>query len=117
MAPKLIYGTATFGMGLTEFQDSNSVKKMLETLQSLGIDHIDTAPRYPPLSPGRAEELLGEAFDSAGDFIVDSKIYTDTKTNGGGDLAHDAMEASIDGSLGRLKRSRVFPQEPCLSLF
>lgn len=107
MSPQLIYGTATFGMGLTEFQDADSVKNMLNLLQSLGISRLDTAPRYPPLSPGRAEELLGEASDLTGDFTVDSKIYTDTKTNGGGDLSQNAMKVSIDGSLARLKRPCV----------
>lgn len=107
MSPQLIYGTATFGMGLTEFQDAESVKNMLNILQSLGINRLDTAPRYPPLSPGRAEELLGEASDLTGDFTVDSKIYTDTKTNGGGDLSHNAMKVSIDGSWALLKRPCV----------
>ncbi|KAJ4410990.1 hypothetical protein N0V82_009094 [Gnomoniopsis sp. IMI 355080] len=94
-------------MDLTEFQDTDSVKNMLEIVKSLGINRIDTAPRYPPLSPGRAEELLGEVRELAGEFILDSKIYTDTKTNGSGDLSQHSMKLSIDGSLARLKRPHV----------
>lgn len=115
MSPELIYGTATFGMDKTEFQDADSVKKMLRTIQSLGIKRLDTAPRYPPLNPGRAEALLGEALDLSEDFIVDTKVFTDTRTDGSGDLAHDAMETSVQKSLDRLKRPQGVGPSPTIT--
>ncbi|ROV88403.1 hypothetical protein VPNG_10297 [Cytospora leucostoma] len=104
MSPQLIYGTATFGMDLTEFQDAEAAKSMLKVVQSLGINRLDTAPRYPPLKPGRAEELLGEAAEVGSAFIIDTKVYTDTRTDGSGDLSRDSIRESVRGSLARLKR-------------
>ncbi|KAK3370561.1 putative oxidoreductase [Podospora didyma] len=106
MSPQLIYGTATFGMDVTGFADAEAAKSMLKTVRSLGIKRLDTAPRYPPLSTGRAEELIGESVDISGDLTVDTKVYTDTRTDGSGDLARDAMQKSVCGSLERLKRSQ-----------
>lgn len=104
MPPQLIYGTATFGMDMTEFQDSEAVRNMLKTVQSLGIKRLDTAPRYPPLNPGRAEKLLGEALELSGDFVIDTKVATDTRNDGSGDLVRDALQKSVGSSLERLKR-------------
>lgn len=104
MAPQLIFGTATFGMDLTEFQGAAEVENMLQTLKSLGISRLDTAPRYPPLKPGEAETLLGAAAGLSGDFTIDTKVYTDTRTDGSGDLTSEAIQKSISGSLEKLKR-------------
>ncbi|KAI1379046.1 putative oxidoreductase [Hypoxylon crocopeplum] len=104
MPPQLIFGTAGFGMDGTEFQDAESVKAVLTTLQTLGIRRLDSGARYPPLNPGRAEALIGEARELSKDFVVDTKVYTDTRTDGGGDLSVDAVRKSVAGSLERLKR-------------
>lgn len=104
MAPQLIFGTATFGMDLTEFQGVAEVENVLQTLKSLGINRIDTAPRYPPLKPGEAEKLLGAAASLSDDFTIDTKVYTDTRTDGSGDLSSEAIERSMNGSLEKLKR-------------
>lgn len=107
MSPQLIYGTATFGMDMTEIQTAEAAKKMLETVRSLGISRLDTAPRYPPLSRGRAEELLGQASELSGTFAIDTKVYTDTGTDGSGDLGRNAVHESVRGSLERLNRPQV----------
>ncbi|KAI1496601.1 putative oxidoreductase [Biscogniauxia marginata] len=104
MAPQIIFGTASFGMDMTEFQDVESIKKLLETLEELGINHLDSGARYPPLNPGRSEELIGEAQDISHNFVVDTKVYTDTANDGDGDLERDAMQRSVNGSLRRLQR-------------
>ncbi|KAI0907276.1 putative oxidoreductase [Ustulina deusta] len=104
MAPQIIFGTAAFGMDKTAFQDVQSVKSLLATLKDLGILRIDTGARYPPLKPGRSEELLGEARDISQDFIIDTKVFTDTKTDGSGDLTPEAISKSADSSLRRLRR-------------
>lgn len=104
MAPQLIFGTATFGMDLTEFQDPSSVESLLKDLQNLGIHRLDSGARYPPMKPGRSEELIGQTKDLSGEFVIDTKVYTNTQTDGGGDLSSEAIEQSLNASLQRLKR-------------
>ncbi|KAH8703703.1 putative oxidoreductase [Talaromyces proteolyticus] len=104
MAPQLIFGTATFGMDKTEFQDPESVNAVLEALQEMGIQRLDSGARYPPKSPGRSEQLIGETKTLSGHFTVDTKVYTDAQTDGSGDLTREAVEASINASLKRLQR-------------
>ncbi|KAK7748766.1 hypothetical protein SLS53_000790 [Cytospora paraplurivora] len=107
MAPQLIFGTATFGMDLTEFQDPTSVNTLLSTIKDLGISRLDTAARYPPLNPGRSEQLLGETSslsDLEAEFLIDTKVYTDTRTDGSGDLTREAIVKSVKTSLKRLGR-------------
>ncbi|KAL8779024.1 MAG: hypothetical protein Q9213_007139 [Squamulea squamosa] len=103
MSPQLIFGTASFGMDLTDFQDSSSVESLLKVLKDLGILHLDSGARYPPLRPGRAEELLGETKELSQDFAIDTKVYTDTRTDGSGDLTNAAIAKSVEASLQRLK--------------
>ncbi|KAJ4392350.1 hypothetical protein N0V93_005976 [Gnomoniopsis smithogilvyi] len=103
MAPQIIFGTATFGMDLTDFQGPETVKTLLATLKTLGITRLDTAARYPPLNPGRSEQLVGEGEAIAAGFLVDTKVYTDTKANGSGDLTQDAIERSVSASLDRIQ--------------
>ncbi|XXH02800.1 hypothetical protein Hte_009187 [Hypoxylon texense] len=104
MSPQFIFGTAGFGMDQTEFQDLASVESVLKTLQTLGIKRLDSGARYPPLNPGRSESLIGEARAVSRDFAVDTKVYTDTRTDGSGDLAREAVRESVAGSLARLRR-------------
>ncbi|KAI0105675.1 putative oxidoreductase [Nemania sp. FL0031] len=107
MAPQIIFGTGGLGMDKTAFQDADSVKTLLQTLQGLGISRLDTAARYPPLNPGRSEQLLGEAGELSHDFVVDTKVYTDTRTDGSGDLTREAISKSVGESLQRLQRSET----------
>ncbi|KAI1423460.1 putative oxidoreductase [Xylaria sp. FL1777] len=104
MAPEMIFGTASFGMEMTAFQDVESVTSILKTVRELGITRLDTGARYPPLHPGRSEELIGEAKPISDDFIVDTKVFTDTKTDGSGDLTPEAISKSANASLHRLQR-------------
>ncbi|KAI0596656.1 putative oxidoreductase [Biscogniauxia sp. FL1348] len=104
MPPQIIFGTASFGMDMTEFQDVESVKNLLTTLRELGIRRLDSGARYPPLNPGRSEELIGEAREISRDFVVDTKVYTNTANDGSGDLEREAMRRSVAGSLQRLRR-------------
>lgn len=109
MPPKLIFGTATFGMpGHGAFEETEAVVPLMATLKELGIKHLDTGARYPPPRPGRSEEIIGETGDG---FVVDTKVYTDTSTDGSGDLEKGAMEKSVEDSLKRLKRDRVSCRE------
>lgn len=110
MAPQIIFGTAGLGMEKTAFQDARSVTGLLETLRDLGITRLDTGARYPPLRPGRSEELLGEAREISRDFVIDTKVFTDTKTDGSGDLTVESIAKSAEGSLRRLQR----PEGVCL---
>ncbi|KAL9596377.1 MAG: hypothetical protein Q9179_004632 [Wetmoreana sp. 5 TL-2023] len=103
MSPHLIFGTASLGMDLTDFQDASSVQNLLRVLQELDIHRLDSGARYPPLNPGKAEELLGKTIELSRDFTIDTKVYTDTRTNGSGDLTKAAIAQSITASLQRLK--------------
>lgn len=105
MAPQLIFGTATFGMDMTAFQDAEAVTPLLEMLKTLGVSRLDTAARYPPFNPGRAEQLVGEGQFIAAGFDVDTKVYTDTKTDASGDLSHESIEKSVSTSLDRIRAS------------
>ncbi|KAI8959971.1 putative oxidoreductase [Daldinia sp. FL1419] len=107
MAPQLIFGTASFGMPMTEFQDAESVKGLLRKLEELGISRLDSGARYPPPKPGRSEELIGEAKEVSSKFLVDTKIFTDTATDGSGDLTVAAIKKSTEGSLKRLQADGV----------
>ncbi|KAL1596988.1 hypothetical protein SLS60_008570 [Paraconiothyrium brasiliense] len=102
MSPKLIFGTGSLGMaGTGSFQDVDSVRPLMSTLKEHGITQLDTAARYPPPSPGLAEQLVGSTAEG---FVVDTKVLTDVSTDGRGDLEKEKMERSVDASLGRLKR-------------
>ena len=90
-------------MDSTEFQDSQSLHALYKTLQELGIRRLDSGARYPPMKPGRAEELIGETKDISHGFIIDTKVYTDVRTDGSEDLKSEAIESSIQASLQRLK--------------
>ncbi|KAL8897888.1 MAG: hypothetical protein Q9207_006976 [Kuettlingeria erythrocarpa] len=90
-------------MDLTDFQDPSSVQSLLEVLRELGIRRLDLGARYPPLNLGRAEELLGETREVSREFTIDTKVYTDTKSNGAGDLTNAAIAKSAKASLQRLK--------------
>ena len=105
MAPHLIFGTAGFGMDLSEFQHPSSVQNLLKNLQDLGIQRLDTGARYPPNKPGRAEELIGQTKELSGSFTIDTKVYTDIQTDGSGDLTSEAVEKSSHASLQRLQKS------------
>ncbi|TRX94063.1 hypothetical protein FHL15_005141 [Xylaria flabelliformis] len=104
MAPQIIFGTSSLGLDGSTFQDVDSVQHLLRSLQDLGISRLDTGARYPPRNPGRSEQLLGEARELTHDFVIDTKVYTDTATDGSGDLTIEAISKSADASLQRLQR-------------
>ncbi|KAK8052310.1 Aldo/keto reductase [Apiospora rasikravindrae] len=105
--PQIIFGTASFKFPNTAWQDAEAVRELLRTLRDLGVTRLDSAASYPPKSPGRAEELLGETKEAAGNdtFLIDTKIATDIRHTGGrGELTKQAIEASTAASLERLQR-------------
>lgn len=103
MAPHLVFGTGVFGIEGREFRDNASARKLLLNLKEAGINHLDTAARYPPFNPGKSEELLGAANDLSDTFIIDTKVYTEVG-HGSGDLCREAVRKSVDSSLERLHR-------------
>lgn len=107
MAPQIIFGTASFGMPSTNFQDEPGVREVLQTLRDLGVGRLDSGARYPPPKPGRSEQLIGETSDLSQHFLVDTKVYTDTARDGSGDLTIEAIASSASNSLERLRQSDV----------
>lgn len=104
MSPQPIFGTASFGMDGTEFQDESSVSSLLEFLKGAGVKRLDSGARYPPLNPGRSEQLIGESRAVSSGFLIDTKVLTDTKKDGSGDLTAAAIDKSVNASLARLQR-------------
>ncbi|KAI9658639.1 MAG: hypothetical protein M1821_002199 [Bathelium mastoideum] len=104
--PVLIFGTATFGMDMTSFQDSEDIKNILQTLKKLDIVHLDTAARYPPLNPGRSEQLIGETIELSKDFTIDTKVAFG-QGDPSGSLTPDSIETSVKASFERLQRQKV----------
>ncbi|KAI0202129.1 putative oxidoreductase [Astrocystis sublimbata] len=107
MAPQVIFGTASFGMPNTNFQDESGVREVLQTLRDLGIDRLDSGARYPPPKPGQSEQLIGDTSELSRHFLVDTKVYTDTANDGSGDLTVEATASSASKSLERLRRTDI----------
>lgn len=105
MTPQLVFGTASFGMDLSEFQDEHSVTSLLEILRNLGISRLDTGARYPHLNRGRSEALIGEARKLSRDFAIDTKVFTNTQSDGSSDLKREAIQQSVKSSLQRLQEA------------
>ncbi|KAI1809187.1 putative oxidoreductase [Poronia punctata] len=103
MAPQIIFGTASFGMPNSNFQDASGVREVLQTLRDLDVSRLDSGARYPPPKPGLSEQLIGETSDLSQHFIVDTKVYTDTARDGSGDLTVEAIASSVASSLERLR--------------
>lgn len=102
-SPKLIFGAASFGMSFVSLED---VQEVLDCLKENNITHLDTAGRYPPTSPGRSEELLGETKAAAQGFTIDTKILT-LSPDHQGELERAAIEKSINTSLQRMGVDQV----------
>ena len=100
--PSLIFGGASIGWTYTSL---SSVNDLLSSLLALGINQIDSAARYPPMSPGRSEQLLGEAQAAAKGFVIDTKVMCSGDSKGS--LAREAVEKSVVESLARLRVEKV----------
>ena len=106
MPPTLLFGTSTLGMDGTSFQHASDIGPLFTLLKSGEVAHLDTAARYPPLNPGRSEQLLGEANVSSENLLIDTKIATPTP-DGRGELTREAVRKSVEESLNRLKVKKV----------
>ncbi len=96
--PLLIYGGAAVGDSYTT---PEAVSELLNTLQSLGIDRIDTAARYPATNSGASERLLGLAGAAKHGFTIDTKVVC--SGDGSGSLEPAAIDKSLEGSYERLQ--------------
>ncbi|KAK0718655.1 NADP-dependent oxidoreductase domain-containing protein [Lasiosphaeria miniovina] len=106
--PALIFGGSGIGAlradgSLIEgsFSTAEEVSDLLKTLQSLGINRIDTAARYPQGNSGASERLLGEAGAAKHNFAIDTKIYV--ANDFAGSLEPAAIEMSLRDSRERLQ--------------
>lgn len=101
--PRLIFGAALFGMNFANRED---VQEVLDYLKENNITHLDTAGRYPPTSPGRSEELIGETDAASQGFVIDTKILALGPDQRGG-MERSAVEKSIKTSLQRFGVEQV----------
>ena len=99
--PQVLFGCASVGQSYASRED---VERLLSTLQSVGVNHLDTAARYPPTSPGQSEKLLGEA-QAARSFAVDTKVLV--YGDGRGTLTEEQIGKSIKQSYESLGSSKV----------
>ncbi len=109
--PQLIFGGAAIASG--NFSSPEQVLALLRLLKSSNVHRIDTAPIYPSVSPGKAEQLLGDCNPGNDGFSVDTKIMV-TSMTGKGTLKPEAIDRSINTSLTRLK-SGVSCNNPSLA--
>ena len=100
--PKSIFGAALLGMS---FNDAETVTQVLDLLKVTDVKQIDTAPRYPPISQGKSEALLGEAHAASKTFKVDSKVVIAPDITG--ETIAASIRQSIAKSLGRLDSHKV----------
>ena len=101
--PKTIFGAASFGMSFVTLEN---VQEVLDYLKENNITHLDTAGRYPPTSPGRSEELIGESKAASQGFTIDTKILT-LSPDHLGELTRPAIEKSLNTSLQRMGVEQV----------
>ncbi|KAJ5983236.1 hypothetical protein N7481_005335 [Penicillium waksmanii] len=104
--PSTLFGGALIG---TSFTTAAQVQELLDQLQSIGINRIDTAARYSPTSPGSSERLLGEVRAQEQGFTIDTKTSTDgsLKIDGSGSLTAANITKSINDSFSRLHAENV----------
>ena len=100
-SPKPIFGCASIGHS---YRSKTQVVELSQTLEKVGVDHLDTAARYPPTSPGLSEQLLGEA-QASHSFLIDTKILV--SGDGRGSLTEEAIGRSIKQSYDSLGASRI----------
>ena len=103
--PQLIFGGAAIGENA--FNTVDAVKALLTTLTAARISRVDTASAYPPATPGRSEQLLGDTEAVALGFTVDTKIRPIGEGPGKGSLKPSAIDASLTESLHQLGVDQV----------
>jgi aryl-alcohol dehydrogenase-like predicted oxidoreductase len=105
---KIIPATAerlpAIGLGTDKFrvEDRSAIQAEIQRMQQLGGTLIDTAAAY-----GESEALIGDALSALG---VGDRMFIATKLTGSTDgLSGEAVggAASLERSLGRLKRRRI----------
>jgi aryl-alcohol dehydrogenase-like predicted oxidoreductase len=94
-------------VGWGQVDDAESIRA-IHCAVDLGIRFFDTAQAY---GAGHSEEILGQALASRPDVLVGTKVGVgidpDRKQMTGPDYSNEAIVASIDDSLKRLRRERI----------
>jgi len=104
----LSLGCSTFGDGTGPEEACAILERGLDA----GINLIDTANQYPPVSPGRSEEILGEALERIGDrkrVVLATKVHyriADDDPNAWGNSRRHIVE-QCEQSLRRLRTDHV----------
>lgn len=98
-APQLIFGCGGLG---NEFTGEDSVTELLNTLKTLGVQHLDTAGLYPPTDIGASQRLIGQMGAARLGFTIDTKVLISMQ-GFKGTLEPQKIETSIETSIHDLK--------------
>jgi aflatoxin B1 aldehyde reductase len=101
--PSILFGGTSLG---DSFTTPDAVQSVLSLLESHNIYRIDTAGRYPPINPGRSEQLLRETKAADQGFTIDTKILARVG-DGSGELTREKIEESLKESLERLGVAKI----------
>ncbi|KAJ0124838.1 hypothetical protein J7T55_006181 [Diaporthe amygdali] len=107
MPVKLVFGAG--GIGWTEksftytWDTEEKVTSLLDTLETLGLNELDSAASYPPGNPWNTETLLGQSKVVERGFVVDSKILGAR----GPMLTDERISASVEKTLQLLGAKKV----------
>lgn len=98
VSPDSIFGAGFLGV---DFAISSELETLLYFLKANNIRRIDTARRYPAISPGLSETLLGRAQVADLEFVIDTKINVPA-TGAESSLTAAAIYESVNESLAAL---------------
>lgn len=96
--PNVIFGAGFLGV---DFATPSELQTLLDFLKAKNVRRIDTARRYPAISPGLSETSLGNAKAIDLGFAIDTKINV-PPTGAEGSLTAVAIYASVHQSLTAL---------------
>ena len=96
--PHAIFGAGFLGV---DFATPPELVTLLDFLKARNVRRIDTARRYPAISPGLSETMLGKTKAANLGFEIDTKINVPL-TGAESSLTATAIYASVDESLAAL---------------
>ena len=98
--PTLLHGCGNHGVAFPTAEDTTA---LLDLLDHLKIKRLDISRRYPSVSPGLSEPLLGQAEAAEPGYTIDTKFDVSFATGVAGSLSADKIQDTIEESLASLR--------------